>query len=167
MAREVTITLWCDRHMVDDVKVEGDTHSIAIDTTKTPVEVDMCKECWEELAGPLLAFLDEQGVTPRPSAKQASKVVHTSKQNRHERLACPECGEDLAGRPGVQKHLLDRHGIVLAEWESKVGHTIDGRVLQYQCDWKGCGLKFGSGQGLGLHRTRAGHRKKEDQETLV
>lgn len=153
MAQE--IVTWCDRHLnmnEDDegVRVPGTTRRLTIGKAK-PIEyeTDLCEPCYKELFGPLLDFISTTGAQPVSGGEKK-----TPNKEREVHLICPLCKaqgvEYVARRRGAMRtHMETAHDTTLAEVETQLGQTIDGKPLPFECSV--CGSRFSHAQARGAH----------------
>jgi hypothetical protein len=171
MAQE--IVTWCDVHMEKDERVPGSTVTIAIDNKKARA-LDLCEQCHKELLGSLLEVLEGA----RIAANANPPVGHDDEGSQPRRsqpqrdMSCPICAEEgqqyhVTKRSTMRDHMRHNHDVVLADFESRLGETLDGLPLPYKCDFPGCGLRFSHPQGMGAHRRYTHGMKGSGKSTVA
>lgn len=163
MAQE--IVTWCDVCMRDGDRVPGSTLKVEVGDVG-PSQVDLCSLHFEEYVTPLVSLI-EDGRPLETEQKEKGKGKGAA------RYACPECGPEVTmTRSSFRDHMPKFHGMTLAEFEARIGETLDGKALTYECDFPGCGLKFSHPQGMGAHKRHVHNvvgtsRRGEVEETLL
>ena len=135
MAKDIVVTVWCDRHMGIEERVEGkELPPMTIDgKTKT---LDLCDACTKEFVTPLAQLLDEFGATPEyqqppvrhrgPGHKRGGmgvgrqqQIAGQARRGRKPQIAigdhgapCIWCGLDFSAHSGsgYMRHIKVQHG---------------------------------------------------------
>lgn len=148
MAREVTISVWCDNCMTREERRPGSGHSVQLDSAHG--EIDLCDQCWEQLAGSLQRLV-QTAAQPAGTKEKKETVRDRTPVN------CPTCQKELSSRNAVVGHMLRKHNQVLAEWEAGIGYNIEGRKLAIWC--VECGAGYADQRGIAGHISTTGHSK--------
>lgn len=113
MAREVSITIWCDRHMAKGEHLPAAEYA-GLSTVGVKVLVDLCEECADEVLKPALTVLDRFG---REQVKSKKKIAPTSSTTpRSGDVPCPSCDRHFTTNQGLAMH---RHHAHKEELEAK------------------------------------------------
>lgn len=161
MAREIIV--WCDVHMErHDERVAGDAHEFVVDGQT--LALDLCPDCFKELAGPITELQDLAQPQPRKKKGKGKGQTSPSKAT-FEPVECPQrgCTEKLSSRPQAKEHFTQAHKRSLATYERGREETVFGEKLKHFCPT--CGEGFTTPQGLGAHRSkRHDYRTGDDNQ---
>lgn len=151
MAREVTISSWCDICLrEEDQRVEAVwLQSIALGEAKK--NLDLCNRHAEELLVPLARYLDLYGV-----GVEAKPPIHERARPGKGEHLCPACEKPYTYRTSLTSHTLRVHNRSLVELEAEAGLMPPGKAEGHPCGEEGCDYVARNPQGRGAHR-RAAH----------
>lgn len=131
--------------------VEGREVVLRIDRLEGAL--DFCPECRKALVEPLEALLEAFGQPVNAAPAKAPKHRPRAAQPDGEGspasaldtgLTCPTCGHLAGSRKNLSTHARQAHGQSLS--------VLLGEPIAGTCEV--CGLGFGTGAGLALHRLR-------------
>ena len=146
MAREVVVSLWCDKHLADhDVRVDGVTREVEVEGRR--YTLDLCDDCADRLIAPLARFAYDHGVAVGEKRRTRAPADQTQPV-----YPCPVCGAERRGRAAMRAHFKTDHDQSLAEWEGQNGTSIEGDPLPFKCPE--CDGGFATPQGMGAHRAK-------------
>jgi uncharacterized C2H2 Zn-finger protein len=129
MAQEVQVMTWCDVHLQQHGDKIGATFSEVVTIGTNTAKVDLCEDCTNEFASPMLAIVSNYGTPVDGKAKAAipteSRRSHAGgRPKRFELTAtCPICHNDYKNRSSVSVHIQKAHGVTLAVAEGGGDHV--------------------------------------------
>lgn len=154
MAREIIVSVWCDRHLEREENVRATSHQAKLDNIEG--ELDLCEECWDELSAELRALITRAA---QPTRAEPADKTSTEKDRP---IVCPICppgtgrtGGRYTKRAGLHTHMVNKHGQALAEFETEAGYNIDGQKLTCWCGT--CGAGYADARGARGHLKSVGH----------
>ncbi|GAB3785202.1 Lsr2 family DNA-binding protein [Nocardioides ungokensis] len=105
---QVTMTI-CDRHHQQGAEVPGTSRRFVIDGFKATT--DLCDECYETEAGPLLSFLRTMtGTTaPKRTTTSGKRRPKSKLDSSTVRAWAVENGIDVSPRGRISQDLLERY----------------------------------------------------------
>lgn len=150
MAREVTISVWCDACKGEtDARTEATATETLTIGNQTRV-LDLCEPHRDKITGQIREWLS-WGTKPDSATPRL--------RNSGGRLQCPLCGATSASRDALGKHARKIHGKTLPELleagaeGGELGPKGEAPELAFRCEL--CPAAYSMARGLGVHKRHA------------
>jgi hypothetical protein len=156
MAREITVTIWCDGCMAKGLRTPGiELPALSLLPSRKPRILAMCDPCKKDFYVPLLDLLNDRGQAVGDDLGEVTAKAVAKAKAVNEPVECPAegCGYTAGRMSAMRTHVRQRHHTTFS--------VLSGAETPYACPE--CDARYTAPQGLSVHRRHqhdiAGARK--------